>query len=132
MGRKLNFLLIDGKIAKQCNVCMEVKVITEFTPSAQGFLGRQPSCRACYTAKKRLRIHGIEESELHSMYENQNGACAICSSKEELHIDHSHSDNQIRELLCMGCNTSLGHFKDDPMLLQKAIDYLLKHKKGVI
>jgi hypothetical protein len=31
---------------------------------------------------------------------------------------------RVPRLLCLGCNTGLGNFKDDPALLRRAADYL--------
>lgn len=51
--------------------------------------------------------------------------CAICGIvKRKLDYDHDHKTNQFRGLLCQKCNHGIGMFNDDPILLQKAIDYL--------
>jgi len=54
--------------------------------------------------------------------------CAICrlspSSVGPLVIDHDHDSGTVRGLLCKGCNLGLGHFKDDPYLLDDARKYL--------
>lgn len=44
-------------------------------------------------------------------------------------LDHCHETNTFRGFLCSNCNTGLGLFKDDPAILQNAIDYLLAHKE---
>lgn len=58
----------------------------------------------------------------------QGGKCAICEEKcvtnKELAIDHCHKTGRIRGLLCMRCNTALGMFRDNPLLLEKAYIYL--------
>jgi hypothetical protein len=58
----------------------------------------------------------------------QNGACAICKevpeSPECLKVDHDHETNVVRGLLCNGCNTGLGSFKDNPNSLKNAITYI--------
>ena len=59
------------------------------------------------------------------MYENQNGLCGICEKYfEKLHVDHCHTTNKIRGLLCNHCNLALGKFKDDIKRLSNAINYL--------
>lgn len=50
--------------------------------------------------------------------------CVICGSEEKLVVDHDHKTGQIRGLLCNHCNRGLGHFRDDPMLLEFAAHYL--------
>ena len=59
--------------------------------------------------------------------------CEICGKPEEeegkrLALDHCHKTDKLRGRLCGDCNTTLGKFKDDPMLLRKAADYLERHK----
>lgn len=39
-------------------------------------------------------------------------------------MDHDHTTGKIRGLLCFGCNTGLGKFKDSIVILNKAINYL--------
>jgi len=74
--------------------------------------------------------YGITLDTYNSMYESQNGKCAICEgsfesgSRRGLVIDHCHTEGNVRRLLCRQCNTGLGQFKDSVSLLEKAIKYL--------
>lgn len=73
--------------------------------------------------------YNLEEDELKELYGIQGGKCAICDDPIQLmakktHIDHDHESGQVRGILCLGCNLGLGHFRDDPQRLQKAITYL--------
>lgn len=66
-----------------------------------------------------------------SLRSKQNNTCAICGNLQEgqrLSIDHDHKSKKIRGLLCESCNLGLGKFKDNIMLLEKAISYLKRHK----
>lgn len=116
----------DGKVTKQCPKCLETKLLLEFSPRSTG--GWMSWCKSCTVTRTKQSRHKIDESQLQSMFELQT-SCAICGSTSELHIDHSHESGSIRELLCMQCNTGLGNFKENPEILQKAIDYLTKHTK---
>lgn len=54
-------------------------------------------------------------------------ACELCGAaplKQGLHLDHCHTTNTFRGWLCRSCNMGLGHFRDEPELLKKAISYL--------
>lgn len=87
------------------------------------------------------RSFGIGLDEYLEKFKNQNGVCAICEEEEtsksqsgtlrRLAVDHCHSSNKIRELLCSRCNKALGAIEDNVELLQKMIDYLNKHKETI-
>ncbi len=79
---------------------------------------------------------GLTLEQYEEMHDRQDGKCAICGSPETqkrsgklkaLAVDHCHASGKIRELLCTACNQGLGKFKDNPVILQKAIEYLTKH-----
>jgi hypothetical protein len=63
----------------------------------------------------------------------QKNLCALCKlpekTKENLSSDHDHKRKIPRALLCKSCNTGLGAFKDDSVLLKRAIRYLEKWKR---
>jgi len=39
-------------------------------------------------------------------------------------VDHCHTSNKIRGLLCTNCNTSLGGFKESVSNLENAVKYI--------
>ena len=63
-------------------------------------------------AERLLKIYGITEQQYETMLREQKGKCAICKEppklKRRLAVDHSHSTNKIRALLCSTCNNHLG------------------------
>ena len=78
---------------------------------------------------KLKRTYGITVDEYNQLLEFQERGCAICGKKPDdcarrLHVDHDHETDAVRGLLCSNCNTGLGVFKDSPVLLRKAIEYL--------
>lgn len=73
--------------------------------------------------------YGITLEEYRTMAANQGHRCKICNThqddlKVKLHVDHCHTSNKIRGLLCENCNRGLGMFKDSIDLLDKAKEYL--------
>jgi len=75
---------------------------------------------------------GINLEEYNNMLEKQNHCCDICglhksSFIRHLAVDHCHTTNKIRGLLCVNCNLAIGNFKDDIIVLKKAINYLQKY-----
>lgn len=72
--------------------------------------------------------YGVTQEKYLQMLEGQGGGCAICEEKpngKKLAVDHCHTTNKVRGLLCHRCNTSLGLMRDSPTLLAKATSYLL-------
>jgi hypothetical protein len=43
-------------------------------------------------------------------------------------VDHDHRTGKVRGLLCNHCNAGLGCLRDDPAVIQSAIDYLKRHQ----
>lgn len=76
------------------------------------------------------RQFGIGAAEFDAIVTRQGGGCAICrarvgdSAGRRLHVDHCHKTGAVRGILCSACNLGLGKFRDDPELLQRAVDYL--------
>lgn len=98
-----------------------------------------------YLKEKRIvdqEKYGIDIYNLRSKYhmkieeyfdilKKQNNKCAICGTifntetkYMKPYVDHDHKTDQVRGLICMNCNSALGHFKDDIQILKKAITYL--------
>lgn len=89
-------------------------------------------CDRCRKLKSR---YNLTWDAYTTILDLQNGNCAICTNElgdGRSYVDHDHSccpgtkscGSCVRGILCLSCNTSLGGFKDDPDILQKAIDYL--------
>lgn len=74
----------------------------------------------------RARKYGLTEEQFHSLLKSQSGLCKICKTPTDktLHIDHCHTTGRVRGLLCFRCNNLLGSAKDNPDILQAAIQYL--------
>lgn len=84
------------------------------------------------------RNFGLTVQQYQQMIVDQENKCAICRNLETrknrsgniaaLCVDHDHTTNKVRALLCHSCNTGIGKFKDNIDLLQSAITYLRKHE----
>jgi hypothetical protein len=123
-----------------CKDCDQFKPIEEFpkTPGAY--------CRKCLNIRtknapnyqKNVRSnhlqkkYGITIEQYDELSRQQQGVCAICSEpetskgKSQLSVDHDHKTGMVRGLLCHNCNTGLGKFMDNRLILQSAIFYLDK------
>ena len=71
------------------------------------------------------KLYGISLSQYEEMIAQQSGKCKICDLLMPLpYVDHCHVTGKVRGLLCAGCNTGLGGFRDSPRLLHRAVGYL--------
>lgn len=70
--------------------------------------------------------YGITVDTFNWLLEYQKQACAICLKEahpgKHLYVDHDHSTDRVRGLLCNHCNLGLGHFDTDS--LKRSIFYL--------
>lgn len=74
--------------------------------------------------------YGITPEYFEMLAARQGGRCAICNEQpDKLCIDHCHETGELRALLCRGCNTGLGVFRDRPDRLMAAIVYLRRFAK---
>lgn len=111
-----------------CSLCKQGKVSSEFYLKDRN--GRRDStCKACRIISQREKALGVTQEQYLAMYKEQKGRCGICESRlyskryKAFAVDHDHKTGKIRGLLCTNCNTGLGLFKDDPIALQRAIEW---------
>lgn len=81
--------------------------------------------------------YGITFSDFKSIYEEQQGKCAMCfcslptnlldsQERKKIHVDHDHKTGKVRGILCPRCNMGIGIFNDSIDTLKLAIAYLEK------
>lgn len=79
---------------------------------------------------RRLRLLGLTPADYTRMLAEQGGRCAICRTDRpwlrggRWAVDHDHSTEQVRGLLCHRCNTALGLVGDSRDVLAAMIEYL--------
>ena len=77
-------------------------------------------------AAARRETHGVTDAEVERMLARQGGRCSICRASDADSIDHCHTTNRIRAILCRACNAGLGFFRDDARLMRAAAAYLTR------
>lgn len=96
------------------------------------------------TAKTLKRQYGLSVAQYEALFAEQKGRCKICrrsltsqitetraeSRRFVAHVDHCHSTNAVRGLLCFDCNVGLGKFQDDETVLLAAARYLAQANRG--
>jgi hypothetical protein len=114
--------------------CTRCKVEKPATPEAFPLHngkknGLDSWCRACRAEYRNKNCRGIYREFISDENLNELRSsvtqCVICGSEEKLVVDHDHQAGKIRGMLCNHCNRGLGHFRDDPLLLEFAAQYLL-------
>ena len=124
---------------KKCSNCKIVKPYSDFLKDKQKKDGHRFHCRDClklYYQKNRIeklnkartKKYGIDSKKFQEMKNAQNNACGICNllfvPEKTPHVDHCHTTNNVRGLLCTHCNRGLGAFKDSISILQSAQEYI--------
>lgn len=133
---------------KQCSKCKKSKSESEFKLDKRVKSGLQAACKVCnYSLRaknydnyrktersREMKKYGITLEKYEEMLAQQNNYCAICkrdksfSLYSRLCVDHNHTTEQVRQLLCTGCNTLIGSAKENEQTLFAAIKYLKKHR----
>lgn len=95
--------------------------------------GSQPERQEDQRNRMLMRRYGITSTQYDKMLAEQNGVCFICKGCNKdgrrLSVDHDHTTNQIRALLCGNCNLVVGNCKEDITVLLQTIDYLKAFKQ---
>ena len=89
--------------------------------------------------KYHLKKHfNMSMDDFDMMLSEQNYKCAICDNEFDMdvhgkqpNLDHCHITGEVRKILCFNCNTGIGKFNDDPVLIKKAYKYLINFKLTV-
>lgn len=117
-------------LTKCCTRCKKEKLLDNehFPPHNKTKSGFDSWCRECRRSYKKDNYYSIYKSMISEEHlkniREETKECVICGSVEKLVVDHDHKQNKIRGMLCNHCNRGLGHFRDDPMLLEFAAQYL--------
>lgn len=114
-----------------CTRCKEEKpgTLAFFPPHNKKQNGLDSWCRACRASYRneicRGKFRDVITDEALKKLKADTTECVICGAGGPLVVDHDHSTGEIRGMLCNHCNRGLGHFRDDPLLLEFARMYLL-------
>lgn len=87
---------------------------------------RGSACRVC---KDGIFRYGMTRLDQLALYESQNKKCCLCESEIEMFdghkggfIDHDHTTDKVRGILCNRCNTVVGGLEN-----HKNINKLLQY-----
>lgn len=129
-----NFSTLNKEVTgvRFCKNCKQYKRSIEFKDYKV-----DSCCLDCHIkAKNILPKEGIFKDtpeinilEYLEMYKNQEGKCYIYGIHQyafsrSLVLDHNHLTNEIRALLCDGCNVALGFIKENPEVIKSMLTYI--------
>lgn len=133
------------KISKRCRGCWDARPLSthciaghELTEDNMYNKSGNRSCATCTWINHLKNRYHMTERQFWQMFEAQGRQCAIpgCGKtspgKRRWCVDHDHAccpgprscGKCIRGLLCVGCNTALGHVGDNVQLIAGMMTYL--------
>jgi hypothetical protein len=98
---------------------------------------KDPSKKNAYHKEKAYflkKFYGITKEDRDRIIAEQGGNCPGCtefldlSLPRQVQVDHCHSTDKVRGVLCFGCNSAIGRVKDNIETLKRLIVYLEKHQ----
>ena len=113
----------EGRTEKYCPQCKISLPVYFFSKNSVGD-GYQSCCKPCKSLNRRLSKYGLSQEDFYDMAKSQDYKCAICKETAILVVDHCHTTEAVRGLLCNPCNLALGLFKDETDRLLAAAKYL--------
>lgn len=134
---------------KKCSKCKQTYPATHqffyrHSNRKDGFDSWCKGCKKDYDKiHHKIKKFNISLNQYKKMLKEQNGRCLICGrdfddiyrnpKKKHIYytprIDHDHKTGKVRGILCHHCNTALGSFYENPLILVRAIKYLKENKK---
>jgi len=121
------------KLCPKCNVWKFHREFYKYFPRRGK--GLSAYCKVCtaerskqwFAKDRRKKLYNLSEKQYTDMWNKQKGLCAILGCGRPIRdTDHNHKTNVVRGLLCGSCNRALGFFRDDPVLIHNAANYLEK------
>lgn len=132
-----NCIYCTGGINGRCKECLNkyrkkyYMDKEEYKKTKKKQYKHKPGTREYMMEVRLMRDFRMTIDEYNELFVKQEGRCAICGKHQSemnkaIHVDHDHVTGEIRGLLCDKCNFGLGMFKDDPELMIKAANYIMK------
>lgn len=135
---------------KRCGKCQVFLDLDKFYKNSKKKDGLSEWCKSCHkvynkaryvydaeaTRQKHLqRAYKLTKEQYQELFDLQEGKCASCGNPEtaidprtkvtaNLSVDHCHTTNEVRGLLCQRCNIALGMLLDDPQRVRQLLTYI--------
>lgn len=124
-----------GVIA-ECKVCKRTYTMQRWQGIKSNPVLHEKEKERCRKNSRRWSLkedYGLTIEDWNKLFKKQQGCCAICGKhqsefEEVLCVDHRHSDDKVRGLLCRKCNMVLGLVDESNTIIQGMLEYVKKHK----
>jgi hypothetical protein len=123
--RRYGTLLLNHH--KTCSYCCKEQHESEFAKHNRRQDGLQDICNTCKSNISLVNKYGLSKQDFLELLRKQNNACACCHTSFDKHkicVDHDHSMNIVRGLLCNKCNCGIGLLGDSITSVKQAVRYL--------
>lgn len=113
---------------QECRICKVTKAHSEFPWYSQRGIPRS-YCKTCDVDQQRFVKYGLTPNDYSLLLSQQRSCCKACKDplgykQHDRAIDHCHRTGVVRGILCKHCNLALGHLRDDPIRINKLLEYL--------
>lgn len=137
------------EVAKTCVRCGATSLLRYFPPDKRNKDGRRGTCYPCarqyYNSRKEknntwrreyrkrkpekyyiynLKRYGLDWQAYQDLLAAHNYCCKICQKTTDLQVDHCHTRNVVRGILCGGCNRTLAVIEKYKNEIPKFIQYV--------
>jgi len=128
----------------KCSACKKDLPKSNFYKESKTTRGYQYQCKKCHIKNKdkyycpnktsrriKRNRYNISDEDLDALMSVKH--CDICNKEigwstdrrgSKAYIDHCHTTNEVRGVLCMQCNTSIGKLGDDIASIQHVLNYI--------
>lgn len=120
----------------KCKTCCQQETIdwrvknrSEYNNYAAAWRAKNPDKQHATDIKRHYKLSIDRYNEVLT---EQSCKCKICGKQHDsslkrgrLQVDHCHDSGRVRGLLCGACNSGLGYFHHDVLLLKSAIEYMI-------
>jgi len=119
-------------VQRICNHCKKMLFLNHFNNSKNRFLNKESICRVCKKEKRLFRKYNLTISSKAKLLKKQKYKCCSCNKTLDMKtscVDHNHSTDKIRGLLCRPCNAAIGLLGDENKIVLNCLTNMRSYCK---
>ena len=117
-------MLAQARRLRRCLTCNEIVFRSNARYCSPECFHGDPAKLVGHPGRMSVSHGGATYGERTEMLERQSSECALCGrpvAGKSANVHHDHETGRLIAVLCPKCNTGLGFFDDDPILLARAL-----------